>query len=274
MPTKPYLGFGLGLRKEHYQSIIETQPSIDWFEILSENYMIKGGKPLYYLDKIRQDYPMVMHGVSMSLGSVDPIDKDYLKQLKNLINRIEPKWISDHLCWTGMAHKNMHDLLPLPYTEEAVIHMAEKIMQVQDYLGQQMLIENLSSYITYKADNMTEWEFLSAVCEKADCYLLLDINNIYVSSYNHNFDPIEYLKGVNPERVWQHHLAGHTNDGNLILDTHDQDVIEPVWQLYQQAAQLFGPVSTMIERDGNIPPLEDVMTELEHAKAIAEPYYG
>lgn len=272
--NKPYLGFGLGLRKEHYQAIVDTQPNIDFFEILTENYMIKGGKPLYYLDKIRQDYPMVMHGVSMSLGSVDPINKTYLKELKELIKRVEPKWVSDHLCWTGMDHKNMHDLLPLPYTEEAVTHMADKISQVQDFLGQQILVENLSSYITYKDDSMTEWEFLSAVSEKADCYLLLDINNIYVSSYNHHFDPLDYINGINPKRVWQHHLAGHTNDGNLILDTHDQDIIDPVWDLYAIAAKTFGPVSTMIERDGNIPELAEVLQELDHAKQIAAPYYG
>lgn len=272
--TKPFLGFGLGLRKDHYQDIIDTQPAVDWFEILSENYMIDGGKPLYFLDKIRQDYPMVMHGVSMSLGSADPINKDYLKQLKALIERVQPCWISDHLCWTGVHGKNMHDLLPLPYTEEAVIHMADKISQVQDYLGQQILIENLSSYITYKDDSMTEWEYLSAVCERADCNILLDVNNIYVSSYNHHFDAMDYINGVDPKRVWQHHLAGHTNDGNLILDTHDHDIIGPVWELYEQAAKRFGAVSTMIERDDNIPPLNDLLTELERAKTIAAPYYN
>jgi len=272
--NKPYLGFGLGLRKEHYQAIVDTQPKIDFLEILTENYMIEGGKPLHFLDTIRQDYPMIMHGVSMSLGSIDPINKTYLKALKELINRIQPEWISDHLCWTGMNHKNMHDLLPLPYTEEAVKHMADKISQVQDYLGQQILVENLSSYITYKDDGMTEWAFLSAVCETADCNLLLDINNIYVSSYNHHFDPMDYINGVDPKRVWQHHLAGHTNDGNLILDTHDQDIIDPVWDLYAKAVQVFGPVSTMIERDGNIPPLDEVLKELGHAKKIAAPYYG
>lgn len=271
--TKPYLGFGLGLRKEHYQAILETQPELGFLEILTENYMIEGGKPLYYLDKLRQDYPMVMHGVSMSLGSVDPINKTYLNELKQLIDRVEPKWISDHLCWTGMDNKNMHDLLPLPYTEEAVNHMADKISQVQDYLGQQILVENLSSYITYTDDSMSEWEYLSAVANKADCNILLDVNNIYVSSYNHHFDPMDYINGIDSKRVWQHHLAGHTNDGNLILDTHDQDIIDPVWSLYEQAAKTFGPVSTMIERDGNIPALEDVLKELDQAKQIATPYY-
>jgi len=273
--SKPFLGFGLGLRAEHYQDILDRKPTnIDWFEVLSENYMIDGGKPLYFLDAIRQDYPMVMHGVSMSLGTTDEIDYKYLEKLKALIERIEPRWLSDHLCWTGVDHKNMHDLLPLPYTEESINHVADRISRVQDFLGQQMLIENLSSYITYREDAMPEWEFLAAIADRADCYLLLDINNIYVSSYNHHYDPVEYLEGVPVERVWQHHLAGHTNDGNLIIDTHDQDVIEPVWALYEETAKRFGPVSTMIERDGNIPKLDTVLAELDHARRIAEPYYG
>ncbi|MFT5218803.1 MAG: hypothetical protein ACI9LO_002717 [Planctomycetota bacterium] len=272
--TKPFLGFGLGLRSEHYQDVIaQTPKNIDWFEILSENYMIDGGKPLYYLDIIRQDYPMVIHGVSMSLGSSDPLDQNYLKQLKGLIERVQPRWISDHLCWTGVDQKNMHDLLPLPYSEESINHVADRISRVQDIIGQQMLIENLSSYVTYRMDAMPEWEFLSAIAEKADCYLLLDVNNIYVSSYNHHYDPIDYLEGVPAARVWQHHIAGHSNEGNLIIDTHDQDVIEPVWALYEEAAKRLGPVSTMIERDGNIPPLEELLLELDRAREIATPYY-
>ena len=271
---KPFLGFGLGLRAEHYAEILERKPTnVDWFEILSENYMIDGGKPLYYLDAIRRDYPMVMHGVSMSLGSTDALDFDYLDRLKALIERIEPHWFSDHLCWTGVDHKNMHDLLPLPYTEESIKHVADRISRVQDYVGRQMLIENLSSYITYCEDAMPEWEFLSAIAERADCYLLLDVNNIYVSSYNHRYDPVEYLDGIDPARVWQHHLAGHSNDGNLIIDTHDQDVIDPVWALYEEVARRLGPVSTMIERDGNIPALDSVLAELDHARRIATPYY-
>ncbi len=271
---KPFLGFGLGLRAEHYAEILERKPAnVDWFEILSENYMIDGGKPLYYLDAIRQDYPMVMHGVSLSLGSTDELDFDYLARLKALIERVEPHWFSDHLCWTGVDHKNMHDLLPLPYTEEAIHHVAERIARVQDYIGRQMLIENLSSYVTYCDDAMPEWEFLSAIAARADCYLLLDVNNIFVSSYNHRYDPLEYVEGVDPARVWQHHLAGHTNDGNLIIDTHDQDIIDPVWALYEETARRLGPVSTMIERDGNIPDLDAVLAELDHARRIATPYY-
>ena len=274
VPQKPFLGFGLGLRAEHYQDILDSRPAnVDWFEILSENYMVDGGKPLYFLDAIRRDYPMVMHGVSMSLGSSDELDYAYLRRLKALIERVEPAWYSDHLCWTGVDHRNMHDLLPLPYTEEAIRHVAERISRVQDFIGRQMLIENLSSYVTYRDDAMPEWEFLAAISERADCYLLLDVNNIYVSSYNHRFDPVEYLEGVPAERVWQHHLAGHTNDGNLIIDTHDQDIIDPVWALYEETAKRLGPVSTMIERDGNIPPLSQVLAELDQARRIAEPWY-
>ena len=272
--NKPFLGFGLGLRTEHYEDILEQTPrQIDWLEIISENYMVDGGKPLYYLDAIREHYPMVMHGVSMSIGSTDPLNMDYLKRLKSLIQRVQPMWFSDHLCWTGVDHKNMHDLLPLPYTDEAVKHLADRISQVQDFMGRQMLIENLSSYITYSDDAMTEWEFLTAIAEKADCNLLLDVNNIYVSSFNHNFDPIEYLEGIPADRVWQHHLAGHSNEGNLIIDTHDADIIDPVWALYEETAKRLGPVSTMIERDGNIPELSSVLNELEHARQIATPHY-
>ncbi len=272
--SKPYLGFGLGLRTEHYEDILEQKPKqIDWLEIISENYMVDGGKPLYYLDAIREHYPMVMHGVSMSLGSTDPLNMDYLKKLKALIERVQPRWFSDHLCWTGVDHKNMHDLLPLPYTEEAVNHLTDRISRVQDFMGRQMLIENLSSYITYSDDAMTEWEFLTAIAEKADCNLLLDVNNIYVSSFNHNFDPIEYLEGIPAERVWQHHLAGHSNQGNLIIDTHDADIIDPVWALYEETAKRLGAVSTMIERDGNIPKLSSVLNELDYARKIAAPHY-
>ena len=273
-PDRPYLGFGLGLRPEHYQQVLDSQPSkVDWFEIISENYMIDGGKPLYFLERIRQDYPIVMHGVSMSLGSTDPLNMQYLAQLKALIERVEPVWFSDHLCWTGVDHKNMHDLLPLPYTEAAVEHVAARISQVQDFVGRRMLIENLSSYITYGADAMTEWEFLSAVADRADCFLLLDVNNIYVSSYNHGFDPMDYLRGIPAERVWQHHLAGHENTGNLIIDTHDHPIIDPVWELYRQTAKWLGPVSTMIERDANIPPLEELVDELSRARETASPFY-
>jgi uncharacterized protein (UPF0276 family) len=269
--TRPYLGFGLGLRTEHYEAILADRPAIDWLEVISENYMVDGGKPLHYLDRFRALYPLVMHGVSLSIGSMDPLDRDYLKRLKALAARVEPKWISDHLCWTGVAGKNLHDLMPLPYTEEAVRHVAARVREVQDYLGRQILLENVSSYVTYTQSAMTEWEFLSAVAEAADCFILLDVNNIYVSSHNHDFDPHDYLRGVPSGRVRQFHLAGHTNNGNIIVDTHDHPIIGGVWDLYAEALRIFGPVSTMIERDAHIPPLPELMAELEQARRIAAP---
>ena len=265
----PNLGFGLGLRVEHYQSILDTRPNIDWFEILSENYLVPGGKPLHYLDRIRVDYPLAMHGVSLSIGSSDPLNLDYLKQLKHLTDRVEPAWLSDHLCWTGLNGTNLHDLMPLPYTEEAIEHVAARVRQVQDFLGRRILLENVSSYVTYTQSEMSEWEFVRAILERADCLMLLDINNIYVSSYNHGFDAHAYLDAIPLERVQQFHLAGHTNHGNYIVDTHDHPVIDPVWDLYAHAVRRFGPVSTMIERDDNIPALNELVAELDQARAIA-----
>lgn len=270
---RPFLGFGLGLRTDHYRQVIENRPAVDWFEIISENYLVDGGKPLHFLDTIRRDYPMVMHGVSMSLGSTDPLNLDYLRQLKSLIERVEPEWVSDHLCWTGVNAHNLHDLLPLPYTEEAIAHVADRISRVQDFLGRQILLENLSSYVTFKESVMSEWAFVSAIAERADCLLLLDVNNVYVSAINHRFDPLDYLCGVPSARVQQFHIAGHSRHpgGSLLIDTHDQPVCDDVWQLYAQAVRHFGAVSTMIERDGNIPPLDELLAELDQARQIAEP---
>ena len=270
MSTRPYLGYGLGLRKEHYETILAERPPIDWFEIISENYMVAGGKPLYYLDRIREHYPLVMHGVSLSIGGTDPLDRDYLMRLKALANRVEPAWISDHLCWTGINGTNLHDLMPLPYTPETIRHVAERVSHVQDYLGRQILLENVSSYVTYTASELTEWEFLCEIAEIADCLILLDVNNIYVSAFNHNFDPHAYLAGIPVERVRQFHLAGHTCQQDLIIDTHDQPIVDPVWDLYAAAVRRFGHVSTMIERDDNIPPLSELLDELEQARRIAE----
>ena len=271
--NRPYLGYGLGLRKEHYETVLAEQPDVDWFEIVSENYMVEGGKPLDYLTRIREHYPMVMHGVSMSIGSTESLDFDYLKQLKKLIKRVEPEWISDHLCWTGVNGLNLHDLMPLPYTEEAIQHVADRVSQVQDYLGQQILLENVSSYVSYSDSIMTEWEFFNEVTERADCNMLLDINNIYVSAYNHNFDPYTYLTAMPSERVHQFHLAGHTHENNLIIDTHDHRISDPVFDLYSAAVEHFGRVSTMIERDDNIPPLSELLDELEQVKNIAESHF-
>lgn len=274
MKALPYLGFGLGLRNSHYPYILENKPRVDWFEILTENFLPQSGRPWHFLEQIRQHYPLVMHGVSLSIGSTDPLDQEYLAQLKSLAQRIEPMWVSDHLCWTGIDGLNMHDLLPLPYTEEALTHVADRIKQVQDYLGQQILIENVSSYITYQHSHMSEWEFLTAVAEKADCFILLDINNIFVSAFNHHFDPQDYLKGIPKARVKQFHLAGHENHTDYIIDTHDATIIEGVWTLYEQAVRRFGKVSTMIERDDKIPELPELLQELMRAKNIAERILG
>ncbi len=266
--TPEALGFGLGLRPQHYDEILSGSPRIDWFEAVSENYLVPGGKPLQMLDRVRERYPVVLHGVSMSIGSTDPLDREYLKQLKALARRIEPAWVSDHLCWTGMGKQNLHDLMPLPYTAEAVRHVAGRVTQVQDILGRRILLENVSSYLTYSSSEMDEWQFLAAIAEEADCHILLDINNIYVSAYNHGFDAETYLERVPAHRVRQFHLAGHDNCGDYIIDTHDAPVIDAVWDLYAAAVRRFGPVATMIERDDNIPPLAELEAELDHARSI------
>lgn len=266
---RPYLGFGLGLRPDHYETILEQQPPVDWFEILTENYLVPGGKPIHYLNRIRERYPLVMHGVSLSIGSADPLDFNYLKEVKQLIQHVEPAWISDHLCWTGLNQMNMHDLLPLPYTIETINHVVSRIEQVQEFFGRKILIENVSSYLTYQHADMQEWEFLTEIVTRADCYILLDVNNIYVSAYNHAFDPLAYLNAIPHERVYQIHLAGHSNHGDYIIDTHDAPVIENVWDLYAATIKRFGKVSTMIERDDNIPPLDELLVELNQARRIA-----
>lgn len=259
-------GFGLGLRTAHYADFATGVPDVDWLEILSENYLIEGGKPLHFLDSIRQHYPMVMHGVSMSIGSVNGPDLAYLAQLKDLMDRVEPLWVSDHLCWTGVHGRQLHDLMPLPYTDEALRLVVRNIDQVQTYLGRRLVIENVSSYVTYRSSHMTEAHFLAEVARQADCLLLLDVNNVYVSSINHGFDPLDFIDAIPPERVQQIHLAGHTHQGHLIIDTHDQAVADPVWALYRQACQRLGPVATMIERDDHIPPLPELIQELDRAR--------
>jgi len=261
-------GFGLGLRPRHYEAILKSQPRVDWFEALSENYMVPGGQPLHFLDRIRERYPVMLHGVSLSIGSTDPLNRDYLKELKALAQRVEPEWISDHLCWTGVAGRNLHDLMPLPYTEEALQHVAQRVRVVQDVLGRRILLENVSSYVAYQSSAMTEWAFLAALAAEADCDILLDVNNIYVSAFNHGFDPIEFLDGVPRDRIKQIHLAGHDNSGDLIIDTHDAPVINPVWDLYAEAVRRFGQVPTMIERDDKIPPLGTLVRELDRARTI------
>ncbi|GAA0712239.1 DUF692 domain-containing protein [Dokdonella soli] len=270
-PRYPLLGYGLGLRVQHYEEILSGDPPIDWLEVLSENYMIAGGRPLDYLARFRERYPLVMHGVSLSIGSSDPLDRDYLARLKQLAAFVEPAWISDHLCWTGVDHTNLHDLMPLPYTEEALDHVAARVREVQDFLGRRILLENVSSYIAFNASQLSESQFVAEVARRADCLILLDINNIHVSSRNHGFDARAYLADMPADRVQQFHLAGHTQQGNLVIDTHDAPIIDPVWQLYADALHRFGPISTMIERDDHIPPLADLLAELDHARAIAGP---
>jgi uncharacterized protein (UPF0276 family) len=262
-------GFGLGLRPQHYTAVLETRPQLEWLEILSENYLVAGGKPLYFLDRIRELYPMVMHGVSLSIGSTAPLDFAYLKQLKDLARRVRPGWISDHLCWTGVAGVNLHDLMPLPYTAEALRHITTRIRQVQEFLEQRIVIENVSSYVTYRSSEMTEWQFIAALCAQADCDLLLDVNNVYVSSVNHGFDAREFLDAIPAPRVRQIHLAGHSEQGGILIDTHDTAVPQPVWDLYRHAVKRLGPVPTMIERDGNIPALAQLVGELQLARTVA-----
>lgn len=262
-------GYGLGLRRQHYEAILEQKPQLDWFEILTENYLVDGGKPLHYLERVRALYPVAMHGVALSIGGADALDFDYLQRIKTLADRIEPAWISDHLCWTGVDGLNMHDLLPLPYTEAALDHVVERIRRVQDFIGRQILLENVSSYITSTASHMSEWEFVREVSERADCLLLLDINNVYVSAVNHDFDPLDYLKNIPGSRVRQFHLAGHLDRGDYLIDTHDHPVSKNVWDLYGRAVELFGQVPTMIERDDNIPPLDELFEELSIARTIA-----
>lgn len=266
----PSLGFGLGLRIPHYQTILDSAPPVDWFEVLSENYLVPGGKPRHFLERIRARYPVVMHGVALSIGGTDPLNRDYLRQLKNLADEIEPCWLSDHLCWTGIQGINLHDLLPLPYTEAALRHVVARVSAVQESLGRRLLLENVSSYITYPQNEMSEWEFLREVVEQADALILLDINNVYVSAFNHGFDAQMYIDGLPPTRVQQFHLAGHRPQGECIIDTHDAPLCEAVWDLYRYALRRFGSISTMIERDDQIPPLAELISELNYARYLSQ----
>lgn len=262
------LGCGVGLRSEHFPFILAEWPKVDWFEAITENFLDTGGRPLRVLEEVRRRYPVALHGVSLSIGSTDPLDQNYLSKLKSLADRIEPAIVSDHLCWTGSGGENLHDLLPLPFTEEAVRHIAERVHQVQEILGRSILLENVSSYVTYKHSAMPEWQFLAAVAQRSGCGILLDLNNIYVNAVNHGFDPLEYLRGIPGELVGQFHLAGHTDQGKFLFDTHSRPVIEPVWDLYREALRLYGPVTTLIEWDEDIPPFEYLAAEADQARAI------
>jgi uncharacterized protein (UPF0276 family) len=264
----PSPGFGLGLRTAHYGEFLAGAWPVDWLEIISDNYLVPGGKPLRRLDELRARYPMAMHGVSLSIGSVDGPDPEYLARIAQLARRVEPLWISDHLCWTGVHGRPLHDLLPLPYTEEALEVVVRNVRRTQEALGRRILLENVSSYLEYTASTMPEWEFLREVAERADCLLLLDLNNIHVSAVNHGFDARTFLRGVPAHRVQQIHLAGHTDHGDHLVDTHDHPVADPVWGLYAEACGRFGPVATMIERDDHIPPLAELVAELSIARRI------
>jgi hypothetical protein len=262
-------GFGLGLRPDHYRDFLDHKPAVDWLEIISENYMVPGGKPLHFLDTIRRDYPMVMHGVSMSIGSTDVLDMAYLRDLKALIHRVEPAWVSDHICWTGVGQANLHDLLPMPNTEGALQHLTERIHRVQDFLGRQIVLENASTYVAFSADEMPEWEFVAELAKRAGCGILLDVNNVHVSAINHGFDARRYIDAMPADRIVQIHMAGHEDHGDYIIDTHDHPIAAPVFELYRYTLEQLGWIPTMIERDDNIPPLAELLTELDQLRNIA-----
>ncbi|MBL4828017.1 MAG: DUF692 domain-containing protein [Spongiibacteraceae bacterium] len=267
--NKHFLGFGLGVRTDHFQELLDRENCVDWLEIISENFMVAGGKPKYYLHALRERYPMVMHGVSLSLGSAEPLNIAYLNQLKSLVNEVNPIWFSDHLCWTRTNSINSHDLLPLPYNSHVIKMVGDKIKQVQETIGKPFLIENVSSYLSFKESTFSEWEFINEIVHYADCGILLDINNIYVSARNHGFSAIDYIQGINKSRVYQFHLAGHSDYGDYVIDTHDHPIANSVWELYGKALEHFGAISTMIERDDNIPQLQELLDELSVAKKIA-----
>jgi uncharacterized protein len=262
----PNLGLGLGLRSQHFEHILKNNPAVDWFEVISENFMDSHGRPRYILHQIAEKYPVVMHGVSMSIGSTDPLNFDYLKSLKQLAAEVNPAWISDHLCWTGVLTTNSHDLLPLPLNDESLKHVCNRIKQVQDYLERPLIIENPSTYASFNNSTLSEWEFLRIMTEETGCGLLLDVNNVYVSSFNNDFDPVEYINGIPYDKVVQMHLAGHQNCGNYIIDTHDREVTNQVWQLFQLAYQLSSDTSILLEWDGNIPTFDVYHSELLKSK--------
>lgn len=273
---RSHLGLGVGLRSAHFGYLLRHRPAVDWFEIISENFIDSGGRPRYVLEQLAERYPIVMHGVSLSIGSTDPLDFEYLAKLKSLADRIGARWVSDHLCWTGVAGRNTHDLLPLPLNEDSLRHVMQRVRTVQDVLERPLVLENPSSYVTFRASTLSEWEFLSRLTEATDCRLLLDVNNVYVSSVNHDFDPLEYVRSVPHERIVQFHLAGHTACKNHLLDTHDGPVVDPVWALYREAYRLTGGAATLLEWDARIPEFPVVHAEVlkarRHMDAVDVPY--
>jgi uncharacterized protein (UPF0276 family) len=263
---QPNLGLGVGLRSVHFPYILEHWPAVDWFEVISENFMDSSGRARYVLDQIAERYPTVMHGVSLSIGSTDPLNLEYLAKLKRLAAEIKPRWVSDHLCWTGVLSLNAHDLLPIPLNDNTLAHVARRVRMVQDYLQRPLILENPSTYVTFAQSSISEWEFLGRLAEETGCGLLLDVNNVYVSSVNHNFDPREYVANVPAERVVQIHLAGHTHCRTHVIDTHDDHVIDPVWELYRLAHSRTGGVSTLLEWDARIPEFPVVHAEVLKAR--------
>lgn len=261
-------GCGIGLRKEHHDRVLAERPDVPFFEVISENFMVEGGRPAHVLERVRRDYPVALHGVSMNLGSADPLDAAYLARLKALVQRVDPAVVSDHLCWTSLAGQNSHDLLPLPFTEEVVRHVAAKIRRAQDVLGRRLLVENVSSYVTFRSSEMSEGEFLASVVREADCHLLLDVNNLWVNAKNHGFDASAALRAIPADRVLQFHLAGHEDHGGVVIDTHDRPVRDEVWTLYRQAVRRFGARPTLLEWDANVPALEVLLAEARLASVV------
>jgi uncharacterized protein (UPF0276 family) len=268
------LTVGVGLRSAHYDRVLDSRPAVPWFEATSENYMGprggSGGRPLEMLERVRADYPIHLHGVSLNIGSTDPLDIGYLERLKALADRIRPETVSDHFCWTGSGGRNTHDLLPIPFTEEAVRHVAGRVQRVQDALGRRILLENVSSYVAFEHADMSEWDFIAEVAGRADCEILLDVNNVHVSASNHGFDALDFLEGLPAERVGYMHLGGYSDQGEILIDTHDHPVSEPVWALYEKAVRRFGAVPAIIEWDGSLPTLERLVDEAERATLVQE----
>lgn len=262
------LGFGLGLRSPHYDYVLDNLPAVDWFELITENYLAPGGRPRVILHKIREHYPVVLHGLSFNIGSNEAPDQHYLQQLKSLINEVQPAWVSDHICWTGLHGRTSHDLLPIAYNQQTLDQVVSKVSQIQDVLQQSVVLENPSIYLQFKSATMTEPDFINALCERSGCRLLLDVNNVFVSCFNLAQDPVAHISALRPDIVQQFHLAGHTHNGNHIIDTHDHPVSDPVWDLYQHACRHFGATATLLERDDHIPPFPELMTELERAREL------
>jgi uncharacterized protein (UPF0276 family) len=262
-------GCGIGLRREHFADFLAGEPRAAWLEVISENFMAPGGRPRHVLDRVKDRYPLALHGVSLSIGSAEPVDRDYLSRLRALVDWARPATVSDHLCWTSLAGHNSHDLLPLPFTAEALDVTVAKLGEVQDALGRRILLENVSSYVQYQASELTEWEFLAAVSEQAGCGILLDVNNVYVNARNHGFDPVAYLEGIPVGRVEQFHVAGHEDRGDTVIDTHDSPVCAPVWDLYRHAVARFGALPAILERDGHVPSLDELLAEARRADAVA-----